>query len=165
VPRARPGARGSCPRETLRGGQGQFREGDLNGRFVPGDRRRPPQRGDSNPRVWYGEGYAASGESGSDVPGGGGRDLLPWRRAALPGGNFGAAAGAMAQRILQLAAEGSPERLQEALQGLTEGEVPGGGGASPALSGGRGAASPALEGAGWSGAAHSAAFSFSWVTW
>ncbi|NP_001108323.2 Fanconi anemia group I protein [Gallus gallus] len=29
----------------------------------------------------------------------------------------------MAQRILQLAAEGSPERLQEALQGLTEGEL------------------------------------------
>lgn len=51
----------------------------------------------------------------------------------------------MAQRILQLAAEESPERLQEALQGLAEGEVPGGEGAPPALSGGRGAASPALK--------------------
>lgn len=52
----------------------------------------------------------------------------------------------MAQRILQLAAEESPERLQEALQGLAEGEVPGGEGAPPALSGGRGAASALKSG-------------------
>lgn len=135
------------------------------GALCPGIAAAPRKGGIRTRGCGTDSGTQQAGRAEVTYRGGGGRDLLPWRRAALPGGNFGAAADAMAQRILQLAAEGSPERLQEALQGLTEGEVPGGGGASPALSGGRGAASPALEGAGWSGAAHSAAFSFSWVTW
>lgn len=104
-------------------------------------------------------GTRTRGPAGGKRARGGSRS--PGDARALPGGNFGGRSrgpalpggpSPMAQRILSLAAEEGPERLQEALQSLAEGEVRGargpGGEAPPGLLRGRLTASPCLAAGG-----------------